>query len=323
MSKYLPSTHLLLLIAATASAQTSPIPEPNLPIQSGASHSSDPSLNAPASANDDSRPPTERELLDALNASSVGSSITFLHGGRTEDVGTHQPSAHARASGDSQDNGPTEIIARLSAFDEKGYIAVFTKEVYVENPQFTVNCDKLTAYLHTNEARTEQRDIASQNKAAARAAEADPEHHKFVAKPVATPRPTPRPKVKISEASSKNATQEDRDAVANPPKIQLKPTGGLEQAICEGSVVVVQDKVDPDGTVTRNIGHARKAIYFADSGDIYLFGSPDVEQGINTCVATEDQTVMILNRDGHMTVNGLHRSIVKDSGPSDAANPKE
>jgi hypothetical protein len=41
---------------------------------------------------------------------------------------------------------------------------------------------------------------------------------------------------------------------------------------------------------------------------------PQVQQGINTCVALDDGTVMTLNREGKMKVNGAHKMVIKDSG---------
>ena len=41
----------------------------------------------------------------------------------------------------------TEITANNAEFNNKTHIAIFTGEVIVVNPDFNVNCDKLTAYL--------------------------------------------------------------------------------------------------------------------------------------------------------------------------------
>lgn len=220
-------------------------------------------------------PLNEKDMREALDSSSVGAApITILAKENSARSGT--PS-----NGQVSTNGTTEVSSDVGAFDQKAHIAVFTKNVYVENPQFTVTCEKLTAYMHQGAAATP----------APTAAGATP----APATPVATPAPV---------------------AGATPaPGTEAKPkSGGLEKAVCEGTVVIVQDKIDPDGTLTRNLGHAQKAVYHADTGDIYLFGSPDIQQGLNTCTSLEEGTVMVLNRDGHMTVNGLHRSVIKDSG---------
>lgn len=45
----------------------------------------------------------------------------------------------------------TEITADNAEFNNKTHIAIFTGEVFVVNPDFNVNCDKLTAYLKHDE----------------------------------------------------------------------------------------------------------------------------------------------------------------------------
>lgn len=93
--------------------------------------------------------------------------------------------------------------------------------------------------------------------------------------------------------------------------------GGLEKAIAEAdpgkNVTVIQEKEEADGSMSRSIGHGKKVIYDASTGDITLTGRPDVQQGINTCVATDESTIMILNRDGHMKVTGPHKTVIKES----------
>jgi lipopolysaccharide export system protein LptA len=100
--------------------------------------------------------------------------------------------------------------------------------------------------------------------------------------------------------------------------------GGLERAIAEASpgkqVLITQDKIEADGTITKNIGKSDKANYDALTGDVVLTGSPSVQQGINLCVATDPGTVMTLNRNGRMRVEGPHKTIIKDT--ASAETPK-
>jgi lipopolysaccharide export system protein LptA len=95
-----------------------------------------------------------------------------------------------------------------------------------------------------------------------------------------------------------------------------KKSGGLEKAVAEGSadrrVVITQDKVEADGTITQSVGKADKATYDAVTGDVVLTGSPEVLQGINRVVAVDPGTVMTLNRDGRMRANGLTKSTIVD-----------
>jgi lipopolysaccharide export system protein LptA len=102
------------------------------------------------------------------------------------------------------------------------------------------------------------------------------------------------------------------------PKPDAKPSkgGGMEKAIAEADpgklVTVIQEKNEADGSLSRSIGHGKKVHFDSISGDITLTGRPDVQQGINTCVATDESTIMILNRDGHMRVTGPHKTVIKD-----------
>lgn len=104
------------------------------------------------------------------------------------------------------------------------------------------------------------------------------------------------------------------------PKPDAKPSkgGGLEKAIAEADpgkmVTVIQEKNEADGTSSRSIGHGKKVVFDSVTGDITLTGRPDVQQGINTCIATDESTIMILNRDGHMRVTGPHKTVIKDQG---------
>ena len=93
--------------------------------------------------------------------------------------------------------------------------------------------------------------------------------------------------------------------------------GGLEKATAEanpgGIVVITQEKLEADGTVSLNIGKSKKAVYDAATGNIVLTGMPTVQQGINVCAATDESTVMILNRDGKMDVQGDAKTTINDT----------
>jgi len=90
------------------------------------------------------------------------------------------------------------------------------------------------------------------------------------------------------------------------------PGGGVEKAVAEGNVVIVQDKLNDKGQIERSIGRAAKAIYDSLTGDITLTGWPQVEQKQNTVVATEEGTVIILNSKGTMEVLGHSKSVLRN-----------
>jgi lipopolysaccharide export system protein LptA len=169
--------------------------------------------------------------------------------------------------------GPTEIVALEATFDQKTHMAVFTGDVVVTDPEFNVQSDKLTAYLKHDDDKP--------------AADAPPGRLRAPGAP--------------AEAKSGKPA---------------KKSSGLEKAVAEANpgnvVTVTQEKKELDGTVNHSIGHGKKVVFDSVTGDITLTGRPDVQQGLNTCVASDENTVMVLNRDGHMRVNGPHKTVIRD-----------
>lgn len=160
--------------------------------------------------------------------------------------------------------GATEISSNEVDFNQKTHQAVFIGNVVVKDPEFDLQCDKLTAIL-------------------------------------------------------KNDKSTNGDKAPKPPAPEGAPKkkgGGLEKAIAEGNVIISQDKLDPDGTVTKSTGRAQRADYSAVTGDMMLSGRPEVQQGINTCVATDASTKMYMTRDGKMRVEGPSKMIIRDQGES-------
>jgi hypothetical protein len=150
----------------------------------------------------------------------------------------------------------------------------------VVDPEFNVECDKLTANLKHEPKPALVADASGKTTPKA-----------------ATPIPAAQ---KPGEAGAK------------------KPAGGLEKARAETTserrVIIKQDKIDADGGVTHCVGIADRADYDAVTGDIVLTGSPEVQQGINRVIATDPGTKMTLNRDGRMRADGPHKTIIVDRG---------
>ena len=94
-------------------------------------------------------------------------------------------------------------------------------------------------------------------------------------------------------------------------------SGGLQHAVAEANagkrVFITQDKPDAGGKMQRSTGEGDRVTYDADSGDIVLTGMPEIQQGINRVIATSQETVMTLNRDGHMHAKGPHKTIIVDN----------
>ena len=163
----------------------------------------------------------------------------------------------------------TEIDANNVEFNNKTHIAIFSGQVIVVNPDFNVNCDKLTAYLKHDD------------------------------KPAAAPNATPKP------------------AAPEPAKSK----GGLEKAIAEmnpgGRVIITQDKMEADGSITHSVGKGEKAVYDAVSGNITLTGSPEIRQGISKVVPAEEGVTLIINRDGRYKAIGRTKTLLQDNEKSD------
>lgn len=87
---------------------------------------------------------------------------------------------------------------------------------------------------------------------------------------------------------------------------------GLERAVAEGHVGVVRDKPDPKGgPPSKAVGLSEKAVYTSSDGNVVLTGSPRVQQGLDTHIATTPETVMVLNQDGHLTTHGPSRTEIR------------
>ena len=98
---------------------------------------------------------------------------------------------------------------------------------------------------------------------------------------------------------------------------------GMEKAVAEGNVGVVRDRPDPNGgPATRVAGRSETAIYVAATGDMELKGSPRVQQGVNTHVATSPDTVMIINQDGQLTTHGPSRTDIRQEPKNEGSEKK-
>lgn len=136
----------------------------------------------------------------------------------------------------------TEITAKKQAtFDNAANLAEFEGNVIVQDPQFTLYCDKLKVTLNQNRK-------------------------------------------------------------------------GLQLAEASGNVIIVQTNTDESGKIVKSIGRAGKAIYDPTSGNITLTIWPSVQHDVNLQVATEEGTVMVLNRSGKSDTKGSSKTTIVDTG---------
>ncbi|MGI8889347.1 MAG: LptA/OstA family protein [Chthoniobacterales bacterium] len=97
---------------------------------------------------------------------------------------------------------------------------------------------------------------------------------------------------------------------------------GLERAIAEGHVGVVRAKSAEKGAPpSQAVGLSEKAVYTSADGNVVLTGSPRVQQGLDTHIATSPQTVMILNQDGNLTTHGPSRTEIRQESKDKAGAP--
>ena len=89
---------------------------------------------------------------------------------------------------------------------------------------------------------------------------------------------------------------------------------GLQKVIASGNVIITQEKKNDRGDVVKSVGKCGKATYDPASGDVTLEEWPQVQQGINNQIATQQSTVMILNAKGRSRTVGSSRTMIVDQG---------
>jgi lipopolysaccharide transport protein LptA len=98
---------------------------------------------------------------------------------------------------------------------------------------------------------------------------------------------------------------------------------GLEKAVAEGNVGVVRDRPDPNGGPPNHaVGRSETATYVSATGDVELRGNPRVQQGENTHIATNPDTVMVLNQKGQLTTHGASRTEIRQQPKDDSDKAK-
>jgi len=104
--------------------------------------------------------------------------------------------------------------------------------------------------------------------------------------------------------------------------ISKDQTQGLEKAIAQGNVGVVKDRpATTAGPPERTVGRSEQAIYTTSDGNIEMTGTPRVQQGMNTHIATTPETVMVLAGNGQLTTRGPSVTEIRQQ-PSPSPSPK-
>lgn len=245
-----------------------------------------PSRNTPA--------PAISTPVPAKSTPAPGSSTDPAPGAAKAGDGDKSKEQEADKPAAKKAKGPTIITSRQAKFDQKANIGIFIGDVFVDDPDFKVHCDKLTAYLMHDD--TPKPAAGTPGKPGV----------KPPATPAATPAPVP------------GATPGVTAPGATPEPAAKKKGSGLRNALAEASpgqrVLINQDKVEDDGTITHGIGRADKATYDAITGDVVLYGSPEVFQGPKSVVAVDPDAIITLNRDGHMHTQGMTKTTIDNAG---------
>jgi hypothetical protein len=93
---------------------------------------------------------------------------------------------------------------------------------------------------------------------------------------------------------------------AKKPADEDSTTSDIESADARGKMVNVQKK-GVDGRIKAGVG--RHIIYDGNTGIITLKEWPQVQDGPNLIIATEESTVMVLDQNNHLDVHG--KSVTK------------
>ena len=89
---------------------------------------------------------------------------------------------------------------------------------------------------------------------------------------------------------------------------------GLKLVTATGNVVINQENTNAQGEKSKSTGKAGIAVYDPSTGDITLKSWPQVQQGVNYQVATEEGTIMILNNKGTFHTIGQTRTMIIEPG---------
>lgn len=99
-----------------------------------------------------------------------------------------------------------------------------------------------------------------------------------------------------------------------------KDRKGMEKAEASGNVVIVQENKEKSGATSKAIGKAGFATFIPSTGEVILKSWPSVQSGVNNQVATEEGTVMILNRSGTSKTTGPSKTVITaeaaEAGPA-------
>jgi lipopolysaccharide export system protein LptA len=241
-------------------------------------------------------------------ASPKGSARASAHasgsaaGTNKKGTGTEKSTADAKKTpgapgDDGESKGPTEITAKEEVdFDANAHTAIFVGNVKVIDPQFTMTTDKLTVWMNKQEDGGGIKDAQADGNVII---------------------------VHVNQSKDKTQTA-DANASASPRTTPVANTAVTPSATTFGNPSVFGASPSPSPSATPPVldtGRARKALYNAKQDAVTLIGWPQVTQGMNTHIATEEGTRMILYRDGRLQTFGPSRTVIEDKKSMGSPSP--
>ena len=193
---------------------------------------------------------------------------------------------------DAADDTPvneTEIDATDGAtFASKDRIAVFTGNVRVTDPRFQLSCDKLTVFLNKSAA------TPAPGTAPAAAGNTPPPTAGSTPPPLAAGNTPPPP---AAAPAAENASGGG---------------GGIDHCVAEGHVIILQKRAPtkPGEEEKISIGRGEKGTFDNKTGDMVLYGMPEIEQNGNSHSATSPDTVMTIHKDSSLDTKGPNKTIL-------------
>ena len=213
-------------------------------------------------------------------------------------AGTEKGTADAKKSpgafgDDAESKGPTEITAKEEVdFDANAHTAIFVGNVKVIDPQFTMTTDKLTVWMNKQEDGGGIKDAQADGNV-----------------------------IIVHVNQSKDKTQ-TADGSASPRTTPVANTAVTPSATFGNASVFGSPSASPSATPpVLDTGRAQKALYNAKQDAVTLIGWPQVTQGMNTHIATEEGTRMILYRDGRLQTFGPSRTVIEDKKSMGSPSP--
>ncbi len=203
--------------------------------------------------------------------------------------------AGAPADKSKRAKGPTEITAMEAMLDNKANLAVFSGEVDVKAPDYTINCDKLTVYLKKSKPGPQD---------------------------VKVPEPKP---IGAEDVADKDAAGKGGNKPADKPDDN---GSSIDTAIAEGNVKIVQIK-PPEGNnpPQKYFGVGKKAVFDNQKQSCTLTGWPRVQQSIGgnlskEIVSLEEGCVIVMNNDRIDVRGGRHMTRIIDESALEGDNGK-